>query len=709
MQKLKLLAGGFLTALFLFPALTQAQSISIVSGNGQIVCQDCPLNPQKWAPMVVQVNTAAGAPSPNTTVTWTVSQPSVPVVTATSVTNSAGQASYTFVPQSFFSTLYFLATPISASALGASVQFTETAGSPYSGSGTAPATPVLVSGPLPALTGNDGQTLSTTIQISVVGSLLAFAGPLPGVAVTLESTTTGLTVGCQTQPGQQPGTVLTDSNGLATCTPVLGNTLGKGNYSVVIGGSFASFNGGTFSITAGSPSILKVLAGNNQTVASGTKAPVALLVQVTDLGGNGLSGVGVKWAVTQGTATLSSVVTSTLSAVGALGDASAVVTPTAGPVQVTASLTSTPTVTAVFTINVTTIATGLTVVSGSGQQAPENTPFASPLIVAVSDNTTPVANATVNFAVTSGSATLSSATATTNAQGQAQVTATAGATAGPVVITASITSNTATYSQTFSLSVIPPGPVVTGIYNAAGYQSQYVSPCSLATITGSGFADNLQGAVTAYIGPQNIVAGITVQFGTTYAPILDVVNTNGQESLSVQVPCEATPGTVPMTVTANGAASQPFNVTVSTYSPGIFGFTDTDGATRAVLVRPDGSFASVSNPVHVGETIRMYVTGLGQTTPALFTNEFDPLVCDSTGEDCSPQVLPVNAQVVVGVNNNGVLVLSATYAYGMVGVYEVQFQVPKDTATGNSQPFAVAVYQGTNLIFGNGSLIAIAP
>ncbi|HVN05681.1 MAG TPA: hypothetical protein VMT86_14765 [Bryobacteraceae bacterium] len=704
MQKLKLLAGSFLTALFLFPALIQAQSISIVSGNGQLVCEDCPLNPQKWAPMVVQVNDAAGAASPNTTVTWTVTQPGVPVVTATSVTNAAGQASYTFTPQSFFTTTYFFSTTITAAALGQSVQFTETSGAPYSASGTAPVTIVLSTGSLPALTGTDGQTLtSMPIQVTVTG----FYGGLSGIAVTMQATTnsTGLTVGCATQAGQQPGTVLTNSSGIATCTPVLGNAIGKGNYSLSIGGGFGTFNGGSFTITGGAAAIIKILAGNNQTVSSGVKAPVAMLVQVTDLGGNPSSGTALKWAVTQGTATLSSVGTSTLSN----GYASAVVTPTAGPVKVTVSLVSAPTVQAVFTINVTTVVTALTVVSGSGQQAKENAAFADPLIVQVNDNTTPVANATVNFVVTSGSATLSAASATSNTQGQAQVTATAGATAGPVVITASVASTGTTYSQVFNLTVIPPGPVITAIVNAAGYQSQFVSPCSLATVYGSGFADGIQGAVTAFLGPQTIVAGLTVQFGATYAPILDVVNIDGQESLSVQVPCEATPGTVPMTITADGAASQPFNVTVSTYSPGIFGFVDTDGATRAVLVRPDGSFASLANPVHLGETIRMYVTGLGQTTPALFTNEFDPLVCDSTGENCSPQVLPVNAQVVVGVNNNGVLVLSATYAYGMVGVYEVQFQVPQDTATGNSQPFAVALYQGTDLLFGNGSLIAIAP
>lgn len=101
----------------------------------------------------------------------------------------------------------------------------------------------------------------------------------------------------------------------------------------------------------------------------------------------------------------------------------------------------------------------------------------------------------------------------------------------------------------------------------------------------------------------------------------------------------------------------------------------------------------------------MFVTGLGQTTPPLFTDEFDPLVVANNG--WVAQDLAVNASVVVGVNNDGAVVTSAAYAYGMVGVYQVEFQVPQDTALGNDAPLAIAVRQGANLLFGNPSLIPI--
>src|ERR1039458_5223317 len=101
MQKRKLLAGSFLTALFLFPAFCPAQTISIVSGNGQLVCPDCTGSLQKYTQLVAQVNDATGKPVVNTTVTWIATQSGYPPVTSTSTTNSSGQASYTFVPLAF--------------------------------------------------------------------------------------------------------------------------------------------------------------------------------------------------------------------------------------------------------------------------------------------------------------------------------------------------------------------------------------------------------------------------------------------------------------------------------------------------------------------------------------------------------------------------------------------------------------------------------
>ena len=63
-------------------------------------------------------------------------------------------------------------------------------------------------------------------------------------------------------------------------------------------------------------------------------------------------------------------------------------------------------------------------------------------------------------------------------------------------------------------------------------------------------------------------------------------------------------------------------------------------------------------------------------------------------------------QVVVGVDNAGVQVVSAQYAYGMVGVYEVQF-VLQSADTGNNIPFAILMFQNGQAVFGNPSAIPV--
>lgn len=704
MHKLKLLAGSLLATLFIFPAFSSAQTISIVSGNGQLICPDC-IGLIKFAPLVVQVNSAAGSPMANTTVTWTVTQLGLPTVTATSETNASGQASYDFQGPSFFIGSFLQATVVAevANDPTASVTFVETTALP-TGTGTPAAVAALSpNGALaPSLSGSVGTTVTTPIMVSVYPLLGTLSGPVAGVSVMLQSAG-GPTVSCAPQAGQQPGVVLTNSAGIATCTPVFGDVIGTGSYTINVGGGFTILPGGKLTVTGGAPAIVKYVSGNNQTVNPGVKAPLALEVEVTDSGGNPSADTGVTWSVTGGVATLSNEITTTPTD----GLVSAFVTPTTGPVQVKVALASNSAISYTFTINVNTIITALQTIAGGGQSANEGVAFANPLIVQANDNGVPLAGITVNFAVTSGPATLSAASATTNAQGQAQVTATAGATSGPVVITASVASGSTTYSQTFDLTVNTPGPTITGIVNAASYQSQYVSPCSLAIVSGTGLASGLQGVAAPPIAPQMQVNGVTVQFGGVPAPILWVANENGQESMAVQVPCTVPVGTVQLVATADNFPSQPFSVTVSQYSPGIFQFTDTDGKVRAVLVRQDGSFISLANPAQPGDTLRMYVTGLGQTTPPLVTNEFDPLAPDASGT-LVPQDLPVSANLIVGVNNGGVVILGAKYAYGMVGVYEVEFQVPTNTPAGINAPFAIVVYQNSNQLFwGNASLIPI--
>jgi hypothetical protein len=84
--------------------------------------------------------------------------------------------------------------------------------------------------------------------------------------------------------------------------------------------------------------------------------------------------------------------------------------------------------------------------------------------------------------------------------------------------------------------------------------------------------------------------------------------------------------------------------------------------------------------------------------PSIGTNQVGLPESDSVGN-------PDN--LIVGIDNSGIQVIRATNARNLVGVYEVSFVVPADARTGDSIPLAFAVVVNGNLVFGNGSLIAI--
>jgi len=315
-----------------------------------------------------------------------------------------------------------------------------------------------------------------------------------------------------------------------------------------------------------------------------------------------------------------------------------------------------------------------------------------------------VGGVAVGFAVTSGSATLSAPSAVTNAQGQAQVAVTAGPNIGPVVVTASAGNQ----SATFNLTVRAPGPSLTSdsFLNGASFlptqaQTGGISPCSIATIRASGLAPGIQGVVAPPLnfGPlPYLLAGDKVTFGTSAAPLFSVANSNGQESVTVQVPCDVAPGSVQVTVNVSGG-SNTATVQVKPASPGIFESLGADNVRRAVLVRPDGSFVdAVNNPARRGETIRLYATGLGLAAPPAGTNQIPISGIDSL----------ITGTPIVGINNSGVQVVSAKVANNLIGVWEVAFVVPSDAPAGDLiLSIGVAPADGSQVQYSQGTKISV--
>src|SRR5579862_2439744 len=213
------------------------------------------------------------------------------------------------------------------------------------------------------------------------------------------------------------------------------------------------------------------------------------------------------------------------------------------------------------------------------------------------------------------------------------------------------------------------------IVNAASYESG-ISPGGLVTI----FGDNLtmvSGTVLADSNPlPTNLAGVEVLVSGFPAPIYGIAYANGQDQISIQVPYEAPtgPGAAEIQVFDEGALVADFFADSFTEDPGIF----TYNGNFAIAEASDYSLIGPNNPAIPGEPLVLYVTGLGPltldlvdgygspTTPP-FAQTIDPFQVVLDGEDCK--------------------VFFSGLAPGFVGLYQINFYVPSDAASGNLQLF----------------------
>jgi uncharacterized protein (TIGR03437 family) len=721
------LLTAFVIAILYTPAASAqatAARVDVISGNGQMICPACAQkNFTLFYPMVVKVTDANGNPIANKTVNWQlVSGTSAPSFDTTTTTDANGLSISRLFQGSVIggnAQTPYVQSVINAYADSASTNFTETVALTSSVFFTqlvfsqriAPVGSTPLSGPA-------GGTGTDPIKVHIDGGGLG----VPGVSVRIlnPDPKTLPSASCATSPGADPGSVLSDANGDATCFPVFGPVAGNSPVIVLVGGldpaqfdqsispqplqmplAFDEYPGVQLAVTPVTPGRLAVISGNNQSINPG-QSSAPLVVQLTDAsGGATIANTPIAWTVSPaGAATLSQ--TSTTTDSQGKTQTNVTFSPSAvGQVTVKATLTSNSSISATFVLATNVQISSLTKVSGDTQSTQAGKAFPSPLVVQVmGTNGQPVVNQPVSFNVTGG-ATLSATSALTDATGKAQVTVTAGATPGAVTVNAFIGS----VSQTFNLTISPPGPSLStnSFYNAGGsIRLSALSPCSLVTVISSGLAPNVQGIVlnTNGFGPwATTLANDSVSVGGVAAPIYSVGNVGGVEQLTFQVPCETgIAGSVPITVNVSGGTAT-VNLPVQAATPGIFETSSSDGTRRAVAIRPDGSFVTLQNPARRGEIIRVFVTGMGPASPAIVTGALPFAGVDSL----------ISGQVIVGVANAGARVVTSRVSPNLLGVNEIAFQVASDSPTGNDVVLSVAVnVPGDSATrFSNGSKLPI--
>src|SRR5215467_7547598 len=133
MKLLRFVLPGLLFGLG-FLGIGSGQTVTIVSGNGQVTCQLCFSSTPKatFDPLVVKVVDAAGNPLANATVTWAITAATGQagsLSASTTTTDATGQTSVVYTAGFNVINLFnvpFQQTTISATAGASSVQFIET-------------------------------------------------------------------------------------------------------------------------------------------------------------------------------------------------------------------------------------------------------------------------------------------------------------------------------------------------------------------------------------------------------------------------------------------------------------------------------------------------------------------------------------------------------------------------------------------------------
>jgi|GEM_PF-1461781 len=410
--------AGFSTPFSAIARPGAAASLVRISGDGQAGA------PGRTLPtaLSVRVSDAHGNAVPGATVQWRVVTGGGTVSTASSTADSAGVAHASW-------TLGSAPGGHSAEASlpgGVSVSFSATA------------TPVVVGSV--RITAGDGQSgpvgsaLPVLLRVTVSDSS---GSPVAGFLVAWAVESGGGTVSA--------ASVATDSSGAASVTWTLGTRAGEGVVIARAGDRSARF---TSTASALAAARIAVVSGDGQSSIVGSPLADSLVVRVTDVHGNAVSGTRVDWVVAGGGGSVGRA--SSVSQVDGLAKTAWTLGSTVGAQTVEAradGLSGSPVV--FRATGSTPPSQTLSIVSGDQQTGTVAAALGAPLVVkVVNEAGLPVVGAAIAWSVTGGGGSVSSGSTATGSDGQATVTWTLGTVAGAQTARAAFASQAVTFTAT---------------------------------------------------------------------------------------------------------------------------------------------------------------------------------------------------------------------------------------------------------------------
>jgi uncharacterized protein (TIGR03437 family) len=219
---------------------------------------------------------------------------------------------------------------------------------------------------------------------------------------------------------------------------------------------------------------------------------------------------------------------------------------------------------------------------------------------------------------------------------------------------------------------IATGPVPSLVNNPAVNAASFVSglaiaPGSIISIFGTNLSTGTASDLSAPLPYQ--LSGTSVLFNGNPMPLFFV----SQGQINAQVPFNAPVGSAQIQVQSGASVSSVASVPVATYSPGIF-IVNYNNNTGAIIHTNNYAVVTASSPATRGETLAMYVTGLGPVNMAIASGAAAPSAAPFAMTLANPTV------TIGGANAN---VSFSGLAPGFVGLYQLNVTVPQSVSSGN--------------------------
>ena len=218
-----------------------------------------------------------------------------------------------------------------------------------------------------------------------------------------------------------------------------------------------------------------------------------------------------------------------------------------------------------------------------------------------------------------------------------------------------------------------------GIISAVGDTTVATAPGGIISIFGTNLSATTSDAAGTEVPALPITLnGTEVRIAGRQAPLYFV----SPLQINAQVPYETPEGNAQVfVVRPTDVFSPPYTLAVRRTAPAIF----VAGGAAIVVKNNDFSLITANNAAGAGDTLVIFCTGLGATTPAVGTGQFTPL---------SPLATVSGVTATIGGQNAPVI--GTALSPGFVGLYQVAVTMPTGVAAGSRAVVVTAGGQASN-------------